>query len=620
MFLGGVIEVQPKLNYGHYPVVSKEYAKLRKEAQQKRRHETNKLPDKNIMASSNTPHYVIAESPNSKYKNENTSTPYYFTTTPPETTTVTSTTRLVASTRHLPFNYKVLSPENNNNNNNKFSKISFTTTKVNGHYDIPMIRRPIYDPTKLESSTSPPVKNEEDLDRPIFIKPRTETTTEAEVTETVVITYKPFVEPIEITTQVFDSKLENVDRRPVFDPNELETEIKSQNIENKIRRPVFDPNLLSSATNYQKFDNKKTPVYDPSILEEKTKEEIYKIQRPVYDPVSETTTLSYPNYKPKLQTLRVRLPSLDPNKLATTANPTRQKIEVFKPRRPIFNPNFLEITTKYKNRIEPTTTKRPIFEHFKIRLEDYLNPLSTTDEGLTHSSLISRRRFEETTQFTNYEDDEANEISLDGRNNRRIDDQATETNEDNKEKTTLEVTTDVTTQDTTNTVITFDDSTTEDVATTQETTISIEDTTENLLLNNTLLISTSGNSTLGQNTTLNITEIIGNNTECTETTSVNVTSNSDLEERIDEDVTEMSTEETSTFEDTTSTFMPTTTDIDIEAKTELLNMSATVSPYKKMPDELEAILNITKNINKKEEDYEFDYSEPSLPPSLPNLR
>ncbi|XP_054287465.1 uncharacterized protein LOC129003203 [Macrosteles quadrilineatus] len=42
-------------------------------------------------------------------------------------------------------------------------------------------------------------------------------------------------------------------------------------------------------------------------------------------------------------------------------------------------------------------------------------------------------------------------------------------------------------------------------------------------------------------------------------------------------------------------------------------------PDKLLPTEIEAILNKTKLAN-QEEDYDYDYNEPSLPPSLPNLR
>lgn len=44
----------------------------------------------------------------------------------------------------------------------------------------------------------------------------------------------------------------------------------------------------------------------------------------------------------------------------------------------------------------------------------------------------------------------------------------------------------------------------------------------------------------------------------------------------------------------------------------------TISPVRSIPPDIEALLNITNR--KKGEDYEYDYSQPTLPPSLPNVR
>lgn len=43
-----------------------------------------------------------------------------------------------------------------------------------------------------------------------------------------------------------------------------------------------------------------------------------------------------------------------------------------------------------------------------------------------------------------------------------------------------------------------------------------------------------------------------------------------------------------------------------------------INPIRPLPPDIEAIMNITDR--KKGEDYEYDYSEPTLPPSLPNVR
>lgn len=55
--------------------------------------------------------------------------------------------------------------------------------------------------------------------------------------------------------------------------------------------------------------------------------------------------------------------------------------------------------------------------------------------------------------------------------------------------------------------------------------------------------------------------------------------------------------------------------VDLESKVKV--SIATLPTVPKIPPEIEAILNRTKQ---KDPDYEYDYNEPSLPPSLPNLR
>lgn len=44
----------------------------------------------------------------------------------------------------------------------------------------------------------------------------------------------------------------------------------------------------------------------------------------------------------------------------------------------------------------------------------------------------------------------------------------------------------------------------------------------------------------------------------------------------------------------------------------------TINPIRAIPPDIEAILNITHR--EKGEDYDYDYSEQTLPPSLPNVR
>jgi hypothetical protein len=44
----------------------------------------------------------------------------------------------------------------------------------------------------------------------------------------------------------------------------------------------------------------------------------------------------------------------------------------------------------------------------------------------------------------------------------------------------------------------------------------------------------------------------------------------------------------------------------------------TINPIRSIPPDVEAILNITHR--EKAEDYDYDYSQPTLPPSLSNVR
>ncbi|KAB0795125.1 hypothetical protein PPYR_11964 [Photinus pyralis] len=71
--------------------------------------------------------------------------------------------------------------------------------------------------------------------------------------------------------------------------------------------------------------------------------------------------------------------------------------------------------------------------------------------------------------------------------------------------------------------------------------------------------------------------------------------------------------------DSTSTFSTTAldyTEVDLESKVKVNTL--TVTPYKKLTPDIETILNSTITNHKDYEDY--DYDEPTLPPSLPNLK
>lgn len=55
----------------------------------------------------------------------------------------------------------------------------------------------------------------------------------------------------------------------------------------------------------------------------------------------------------------------------------------------------------------------------------------------------------------------------------------------------------------------------------------------------------------------------------------------------------------------------------VEKDDNITGTNGSLLPVHAIPPEIEAILNIT---HKRYDDYEYDYNEPSLPPSLPNVR
>lgn len=99
-----------------------------------------------------------------------------------------------------------------------------------------------------------------------------------------------------------------------------------------------------------------------------------------------------------------------------------------------------------------------------------------------------------------------------------------------------------------------------------------------------------------------------------------VTEINEINNELEEKTSEVITTSTTTDNDETTTVLTTTekdiTEVDLESKVKVDTI--TIHPFKKIPSEIEAILNITINKNKDYEEY--DYNEPTLPPSLPNLR
>lgn len=665
------------------------------------------------MAESSLPHYVIAETPLSEKKHQK-STPYYFSTTLPTTQDLTTRPSL-GTTRQLPFSHSIFNPHSN-----KHSKISFTTTKVNGNFEYLDIHRPIFDPSKLESTTIQNIEKDEKITRPIYnpgaledlIIPNNITTkleaTTPQLKEKESIPNRPMYVPSileslarsknKVATKVEFPTHQNVDtkdilirpvydpseledltgsryriNRPVYDPNRFTTTPQPQKVikiknnrpifeptrENtKLRRPVFNPNkegttqrssgpkvvrvennrpiyegslearsengpqglelvtterpiptfipLIESRIPYDKYQNDRItrPIFDPSKLEiisQSRNKFGSKIQRPIYDPLAldlenrNNFRNQKTSFKPNMVSTteisksKIHLPNLDPNKFSTQnplrRSPVYERIKLKYPsttEEPVRRISFKPLLSTIYPDLYETTERRPNFELIGTKLEELISSLTTT-----------RKRYEESTGRTlHFDDVETNDINTDGRNNRRID-EVTE-----KEKTsTTEITED-------STVVL--DSTTEDF--TMSTNI-IETTTFGEFTEVTTLETTDQPITteISTNKThINITtEIVTNKIECIDSTQ---SSQDILEERIDNEVTETTT-------DFTTTEFPTTLPTTLE---DVKNVSTTVSSLKKI-DDLEDILNIT-TLGKKEEDYEFDYNVPTLPPSLPNLR
>lgn len=651
--------MKANLKYDNFPVVSKEYSKLRKEAQHKRKHENHPPAKPDSDNSQQLLQYVIAVSHLNDKKTQK-STPYYFSTTVPTTTEEQTTRQTVGTTRHLPFPYNIFNPDIN-----KYSKISFTTTKINNNYEQANPHRPIFDPSKLELELTTQKKEEEKITRPVYIPSLLE-----DVKEQNYRFNRPVYNPNRLTTTptprkvvkiknnvpIFQPMRQNTKiRRPIYKPREELTTQRPRVIKIKNNRPIyegtlearseegpdsdaeilhlnqptFDPSFVEMRIPYDKYQNERIsrPVFDPSTLElathSRNKFQSSRIQRPVYDPVllnmnledhrnfrnqktSFRPSLEPTTEKSKLQKLKIHLPNLDPNRL-TTPTTLRERRPIFERIKLILPPNsqFPPVQSTIYPDSEETTTfddKKQNYGHLESKFAEFLSPLTTTDDGLTHPNQISRRKYETTPNpFNNIVEIEINELIPEGRNNRRFDEQVTELTQKENAPTTEISTVESSTEVISSTTL---EETTTDVPITEETTLEI----------------TTNIPTTTKLSKMNVTtEIIANTIECIDSLPASSSSNDSLEERMDdttETETESTTTEFTTTEMETTSMFPTTLE-DVAPKISQ-NQSATVSPLKKI-DELEAILNISA-INKKEEDYEYDYNEPTLPPSLPNLR
>ncbi|CAH1378707.1 unnamed protein product, partial [Tenebrio molitor] len=112
-----------------------------------------------------------------------------------------------------------------------------------------------------------------------------------------------------------------------------------------------------------------------------------------------------------------------------------------------------------------------------------------------------------------------------------------------------------------------------------------------------------------------------NSTDCTNVTSQNEQSIEVVESttEVDDDNNIAQEKEDVTMASKEEVYSPTTahSSTEINEDNSVSSTNTILKSTSKSPLEIEAIFNITKD---KDPDYEYDYSEPSLPPSLPNLR
>jgi hypothetical protein len=112
-----------------------------------------------------------------------------------------------------------------------------------------------------------------------------------------------------------------------------------------------------------------------------------------------------------------------------------------------------------------------------------------------------------------------------------------------------------------------------------------------------------------------------NSTDCTNVTSQNEQSVEVVESttQVDDDNNIAQEKEDVTIASKEEVYSPTTvhSSTEINEDNSVSSTNTILKSTSKSPLEIEAIFNITKD---KDPDYEYDYSEPSLPPSLPNLR
>lgn len=240
--------------------------------------------------------------------------------------------------------------------------------------------------------------------------------------------------------------------------------------------------------------------------------------------------------------------------------------------------------------------------NYEFQNKNYKKPFSTTTKptsGLpTTDSKDQKLR---SSDYLDLSDDSLLSIVdslLDVRLNRKVENETTTTDVPTTESTSES--TDTTTDDqsttpTTTTTDILDETTTEPVTELNEISNFVQPVTFKTVTNTTDCIDN------------NETHVINEPTTVLPVDANEINKLAELKTVDDYTTTDFSAEVTTETDDIA--------EVDLESKVKV--SSVTVKSLGKIPSDVEAILNITKN---KDADYDYDYNEPSLPPSLPNLR
>ncbi|CAH0555490.1 unnamed protein product [Brassicogethes aeneus] len=329
--------------------------------------------------------------------------------------------------------------------------------------------------------------------------------------------------------------------------------------------------------------------------------------------VTENTNMPYYVIAESSETFKTRLPgSFGTTRHFTglTFNPSTVKPFYYSKVVSMDNNNNKHSTRSY-------TEKRPdvyyATTNYEFQNKNFKRPFSTTNKPLKDTTKTYKEEKLRSSDYLGLSDESLLSIVdslLDVRLNRKVENETTETTE-----------TSTTTIDDDNTTIKDESTTTLDITTTTDnfTDESDNSTTEyfttdsNEVKNNIVTVKTVTNSTDCTDNLNNTNTILHNVRSKPEFTTVLPVDANEINK-----LAELKTLSYYTTTDDFSSEVTTNgdvTEVDLESRVKV--SSVTMKSLGKSQPDIEAILNITKH---KDSDYDYDYNEPSLPPSLPNLK